>query len=238
MTQTNLSLPRQGKQPSENYLTTEEQLALVSQIQERTKLLKKKKAGLTLEEMRIRLRGERALKTLVHNCHRLIWSLINRFNFSDRLSNDELYQIGIITVERAANSYNPNWPGKPRNFTAWVFFLLRQKFRNLFKRELGLERKRATLHEQIRANARLCNDDTSLEFAIFEELKQLLKPILKTLTFHKQGQAFRAFYLQGETKHQIAISLGMTDNSVRTYLYEARKQLRGNPQIRELAGLC
>ncbi|WP_396150688.1 sigma factor-like helix-turn-helix DNA-binding protein [Acaryochloris sp. CCMEE 5410] len=45
--------------------------------------------------------------------------------------------------------------------------------------------------------------------------------------------AFRAFYLDGETTQQIALSLELTVGSVKAYLYEARKQLRGNPQIQE-----
>lgn len=237
MTHTTTFPARQGKQFSDRYLTTDEQLALVSQVQARTQLLKQKKTGLTLIEKRIRLRGERALKALVEGYHRLIWSMIHRFNFSNRLTIDEMYQISVITVEKAANYYNPNRIGRQRRFSSWVFFLLRQKFRNIFAHELGFERKQKTLYGQLTLNAPLCNEDTPQDFAILEELKQLLKPIIKTLSFKKQIQAFRAFYLKGETTQQIALSLGLTVGSIKTYLYEARKQLRDNPQIRELVGL-
>lgn len=237
MTHTTTFPARQGKQFSDRYLTTDEQLAFVSQVQARTQLLKQKKTGLTPEEKRVCLRGERALKALVEGYHRLIWMMIHRFNLSNRLTIDEMYQISVITLEKAANYYNPNRPGRCRNFTAWVFFLLRQKFRDIFARELGYERKQKTLYGQLTLNASLCNQDTPQDFAILEELKQLLKPIIKTLSIKKQVQAFRAFYLEGETIRQIALNLGLTAGSVKVYLYEGRKQLRGNPQIHELVGL-
>ncbi|KAI9130210.1 sigma factor [Acaryochloris sp. CCMEE 5410] len=188
MTYTTPFPTHQGKQLSDRrYLTTDEQLALVSQVQARTLLLKQKKAGLTLEETRICLRGERALKALVEGHHKMIWLMIHRFNFSDRLTTDELFQIGIITIEKAANYYNPTRPGRYRRFSSWVFFLLRQKFRNLFKQELGYEHKRKTLYGQLRMNAPLCNHDTPQDFAILEELKQLLKPLSKTLSFKSKS---------------------------------------------------
>lgn len=227
----------QGKQFSDRYLTTDEQLAFVSQVQARTQLLKQKKTGLTLEEKRIRLRGERALKALVDGYHKMIWAMIHRFNLSNRLTIDEMYQIGVITIEKAANYYNPNRTGRQRKFSTWVFFLLRQKFRSIFKRELGYENKQKTLYVQLSMNAPLCNEYTPQDFAILEEFKQLLKPIIKTLSPKKQIQAFRAFYLEGEATQQIALDLGLTVGSLKTYLYEARKQLRGNPQIHELVGL-
>lgn len=237
MTHTNTFPTRQGKQFPDRYLTTDEQLAFVSQVQARTQLLKQKKTELTLAEKRICLRGERALKALVDGCRGLIWSMIHRFNFSNRLSTDEMYQIGVITIEKAANYYNPNRAGRCRRFTAWVFFLLRQKFRNIFKRELGYENKQKTLYAQLSLNTPLCNENTPQDFAILEEFKQLLKPIIKTLSLKKQVQAFRAFYLEGEATQQIALDLDLTVGSLKTYLYEARKQLRGNPQIHELLGL-
>lgn len=235
MTQIVISQDSYTKRSTHEGLTEQEQWALVAHVKERTQLLKRKKEGLTLAEKRICLKGERALKLLVDECRRVIWAQIYRFNLDHRTPTEELYQIGLICVELAANSYNPNKPGKQRNFKNWVSLKLRSRLFNRFDTEFRYHRRSKAYCDQLINTNCTSNGYTLLDSAINKGLREKLDQIITTSLTDQQAKMIQAHYWQGKDAGNIAAHFGINRGVVRTYLYRSRKQLRENPQIKALA---
>ena len=126
MTQATLSAKHEA--PARQYLSAEQELSLVAQVKERTELLKRKQDNFTLEEHRIRIRGERAFNTLLEDYQGVMWRLVMRYSFLNRLTLDEMYQIAMVAVERAVSTHDPNRAGKQRKFSSWVFLKISSRF--------------------------------------------------------------------------------------------------------------
>lgn len=216
-------------------LPEQEQWILATHVKARTQLLKRKKEGLTLDERRICIKGERALRLLVEECRRVIWAQIYRFNFDHRTPTEELYQIGLMCVELAANSYSPNRPGKRRNFKGWVSLKLRSRLFNRFDTEFRYHRRGKAYCDQFINTNCTSNTYTPLDSAINKGLRDKLDQIITTSLTDQQAKIIQAHYWQGRDAGNIATHFGINRGMVRTYLYRSRKQLRENPQIKELA---
>ncbi len=153
MAQTQTAQASQSNPAPRIPLTPDEEWALVADVQARTQLLERKKEGLTLAEKRICIRGERALKVLVKECHRVIWAQIHRSKFTYRIPVEDMYQIGLMCVQLAANSYNPNRPGKQRSFKNWVSLILRRRLINRIDTESRYHRRgKAYCDQQIHSD--------------------------------------------------------------------------------------
>ncbi|KAI9129345.1 sigma-70 family RNA polymerase sigma factor [Acaryochloris sp. CCMEE 5410] len=224
-----------SKRPLHEGLTEQQAWELASQVKARTQLLKHKKEGLTLAEKRICLRGERALRLLINECRPIIWAQIYRFIGSERISRDEMYQLGVMCVERAANNHNPNKPGRQRKFKSWVSFQLRQRFLNLFRGEFRFcRRNRNTCNQLIHTN-RNSDGYTPLDSALNKDLRERLDQIITTSLTEQKAKLLQAYYWQDRDSASIASHFGIKRETVKGYLYESRKQLRENPQLKELA---
>ena len=210
-------------------LTPDEEWALVAHVQARTQLLEHKKEGLTMDEKRICHRGERALRLLVQDCHRLIWWHVNRSNFSYRIPKEEMYQIGLMCVDLAANSHNPNKPGKQRSFKSWVSLKLRSRLINRFDTEFRYHRRGKAYCDQQIHNNDISNGYTPLKLAFYQALREKLEQIIQTSLIGKKAEVFRAYYLQNEESKQIADSLGLKVETVWKYNQLSRRTAPRKP---------
>jgi DNA-directed RNA polymerase specialized sigma subunit len=147
-------------------LSAEQELALVTQVKERTELLKTKKKTLTLEEQRIRIDGERAFNSLVKEYKCLILSLVDRFNFLDQVTTDELYQVAVIAINQAISKHNPNRNGKLSRFSSWAFLIIRSKFIDMSKAELGLVNRTNGVRVELVRNNCHANERTPLKVSM------------------------------------------------------------------------
>ena len=237
MTQTQAIQASQSNPDSRIPLTPDEEWALVADVQARTQLLKSKKEGLTMAEKRICIRGERALRLLVQDCHRLIWWHVHRSSFSRHIPRDEMYQLGVMCVEQAANSHNPNKPGKQRSFKNWVSFQLKQRFIECFRKEFRYQRRnKAACDQQIHSEC-VSNGYTPFKSAFYQALREKLDQIITTSLTDQKAKLIQAHYWHGKDSANIAAHFGIKRKTVNGYLYESRKQLRDNPQLQELARL-
>lgn len=235
MVQVIISQDGYTKCPAREGLTEQEEWALVAQVKERTQLLKRKKEGLTLAEKRICIRGERALRLLVQECHPVIWSLINRFNGSQYIPTEEMYQLGVMCVERAANNHNPNKPGRKKGFKSWVLFQLRQLFIKLFDKEFGYYRRNKAICEELKLIKPVGDEDTPIDAKSNNDLKDKLDQIITASLPDYKAKLLQAYYWQGQDSANIANNFGLPRGTVNNYLRASRKQLRENPQLKELA---
>jgi RNA polymerase sigma factor (sigma-70 family) len=220
---------------SENWLTNEQVWDFVFQIRARTELLKHKKDNFTLEEERIRINGERALRAIVKDFYRLIWAVIHRFNVSDRFTFDEMYCIAVRVVEHAANSHNPIRGKRQKSFSGWVFMQLRQHFMRLFRDEFAYIRRNKAAYNNLKNNACFSNDKTPLKVLLEEDFREQIEQIVTASFSERRSEIFKEYYLNEEPVKNIAIKLGISRVTVETNTSKVRKQLRENPQFRELA---
>ncbi|NJR57342.1 MAG: sigma-70 family RNA polymerase sigma factor [Acaryochloris sp. CRU_2_0] len=237
MTQTQFTQATQSNPDPNNPLTPDEEWALVAHVQARTQLLKDKKEGLTLDEKRICLRGERALKVLVDECQRVIWAHIYRSNFSHRIPIEEMYQLALMCVEQAANNHNPNKPGKQTSFKNWVSLQLRRRLIDRFDKEFRYHRRGKAYCDQLIHTNGVSDGYTPIESACNQGLREKLERIINDSLPDHEAKLIHEYYLRGNESKRIAASLGITAPTVMSHIRESRKQLRDNPQIRELAGL-
>ncbi|NJR56679.1 MAG: sigma-70 family RNA polymerase sigma factor [Acaryochloris sp. CRU_2_0] len=198
-------------------------------------IAQKQKEGLTLDEKRICLRGDRALKALADECRRVIWAHIYRSNFSHRIPREEMYQIGLMCVELAANTHNPNKPGKQRSFKSWVALKLRGRLINRFDKEFRYHRRGKAYCEQLIHSNGVTDEYTPDEFVGNRDLSAKLEHIIQTSLTGKQAQVFQDYYLHNQEPTQIANRLDLKVGTVWKYNQLSRQQLRNNPQLRELA---
>ena len=204
-------------------------------VKARTQLLKHKKEGLTLAEKRICLRGERALRLLVQECRPVILAQIHRFNGSKHIPTEEMYQLGVICVERAANNHNPNKPGRKKGFKSWVSFQLRQLFIQLFDKEFGYYRRNKATCEKLKCIKPVGDEGIPIDVEPTNYLREKLDQIITASLPDDKAKLIQAHYWQGEGSTNIAARLGLSRWTVSKYLRVSREQLRENPQIKELA---
>jgi RNA polymerase sigma factor (sigma-70 family) len=235
MTYATLSAPSQRKSAARQYLTLEQELALVAQIKERNELLKSKKDSLTLEEQRIRLRGERAFNRLVKEYKCLIWSLVNRFSFVERITEDEMYQIAIIAINYAISKHDPDRFGKRRMFSSWVSMKVKCRLIDMYRSELCLCNRTRAIHVALVKNSCFANNQTPLTFSMEEDLRTQLDRIVTSSMSNENAHMFKKFYLEGKQTSHIAMELGTTYRFVEGRNRRSRDQLRKNPRLQELA---
>lgn len=235
MTYAIASRSSQEKTIADEYLTAEQENLLVVHVRERTELLKNKQDNFTLEEQKIRIRGERAFNTLVDKYRRLIWSLVYRFNFSERITTEEMYQFAVIVVNRAINNHKPNRNGRQAKFSQWVFVQIRQQFINLFRDEIRYEQRCIKVCNCLISNTCLTNKQTSLKLALEENFREQIEQIITTALTGKRAEVFQGCYLNGESPQEIAARLGLSERAVYSHRSKARKKLMANPRFQELA---
>ena len=235
MTQTQTVQPKQSNPAPRIPLTPDEEWALVADVQARTQLLKRKKEGLTLAEKRICIKGERALRLLVQDCHRLIWWHIHHFHTSNRIPMDEMYQLGVMVVESAANNHNPNKSGRQRTFTNWFSLQLKQHFIKLSKKESGYHRRCKSACDQLIHSDCVSDGYTPLKSACDQGLREKLEQIINKSLPEHEAKMIHDYYLRDKQSKYIAASLGVSSKTVMVHIGQSREQLRENPQLRELA---
>lgn len=235
MTQTQTAQTSQSNPDPSPPLTPDEEWALVADVQARTQLLKRKKEGLTLAEKRICIRGERALRLLINECRPVIWDKIYRSSLSHRIPRDEMYQLGVMCVERAANNHNPRKPGRQRSFKNWVSFQLNQRFINSFNKEFRYQRRnKAACDQQIHSDS-TSNGYTPLKSAFYQALREKLEQIINDSLPEHEAKLMHDYYLEDKESKYIAASLGIKPKTVMWHIRKSCKQLRENPQLKELA---
>jgi RNA polymerase sigma factor (sigma-70 family) len=216
-------------------LSAEQELALVTQVKERTELLKTKKKTLTLEEQRIRIDGERAFNSLVKEYKCLILSLVDRFNFLDQVTTDELYQVAVIAINQAISKHNPNRNGKLSRFSSWAFLIIRSKFIDMSKAELGLVNRTNGVRVELVRNNCHANERTPLKVSMEEDLKAQIDQVVEESLPVESVQVLRAFYYDGKRSKQIAAELGRSGPAIDRQNRMSRTELRANPRLQELA---
>ena len=242
MTQAILSASTQHQTAARQYLTAEQDWALVTQVKERTELLKLKKDDFTLEEHRIRIRGERAFKTLIEVYRRLIWGLVYRYQFSERITDDEMYQIAIIAVNYAMSRHNPNRKGKLSKFSTWVFLQVKCRFIDLYRSELSLARRVKVVQNSLSQDAGNANEQTPLKASLEAErdsleagFKEQLNQIITSTLRADYAQTIKEQYFVNKKLVHIAHEQGKSPSYIRAKNTISRKKLRENPKLRELA---
>jgi RNA polymerase sigma factor (sigma-70 family) len=241
MTQATLSASIQRQTVARQYLTAEQEWVLISQVRERTELLSRKTNGFTIEEEQIRLRGERAFNALVKECREIIWALIYRFKFSERISSDELYQVALTELSRAVKTYDPNRvgsKGKRARFISWVFFKVRCTFQSLYRDEFRRNDRQISLCQELMKTTCMTRDEAALpaipEVDVSEQFRKQLEQLIETTLPEKGAQIFKRSYLQGESPNQIAPKFGIRPSTVRTHNHESRMKLKTDPRLQEL----
>ena len=110
-------------------LSREQQIHYVQQVQARAALLKQK-TDFTLTEQRIILQGNRAFESLLCQFRHMIFSLIHRYSVSERYTFDELYEFGVIELERAVMRFDLS---KGNSLSSVIFTFVRRKFFTLYR---------------------------------------------------------------------------------------------------------
>ena len=234
MAQVILSVSIQEKVPVRQYLTVEQELALIAQVQERTQLLKSKTDPLTPEEQRTRIQGERAFERLLADNKGTICRLIHRYNFLNRIAFDEMYQIALVAFEKAVSSFNPKCSGKQRKFTSWVFLKISSKYISLYRSELVFSRKVKSAYDALRAcdkpnEYRPPNPlpEASLKEIILQEIESSLPK--------SDVQILKDYYFHEYPAKEIALSFGYSSAVLYKRKRNSLEQLRTNPRLQELA---
>jgi RNA polymerase sigma factor (sigma-70 family) len=153
------------------YLTNEQQLALVAQVKERNELLKIKQDNFAFEEQWIRINGERAFNTLIHEYRNLIWWIVRRYNFSRQITLDEMFQIAVIAVKYAINKHNPNRKGKICPFSGWACLKIKSRLISLYRSELGLTKRMRTIQNDLVKKGFSINETTPLKISTESDLR-------------------------------------------------------------------
>jgi RNA polymerase sigma factor (sigma-70 family) len=216
-------------------LSAEQELALVAQVKERTELLKSKKGNFTLEEQRIRIEGERAFNSLVKEYKFLILSLVDRFNFLDHVTTDELYQVAVIAINHAISKHNPNRNGKLSRFSSWAFLKIRSKFIDMSKAELGLVNRTNGVRVALVRNNCYANERTPLKVSMEGDLKAQIDQVVEESLPAESAQVLRAFYYDGKRSKQIAAELGTSGPAIDRQNRMSRIELKAHPLLQELA---
>jgi RNA polymerase sigma factor (sigma-70 family) len=228
------TLSAKHETPARQYLSAEQELSLVAQVKERTELLKRKQDNFTLEEHRIRIRGERAFNTLLDDYQGVMWRLVIRYSFLNRLTLDEMYQIAMVAVERAVSTHDPKRAGKQRKFSSWVFLKISSRFISLYRTELVHSRKLRAAYEGAR------NSVKPKEYRMPDPLPKvnlkevMLKEIESTLT-PGDAQILKDYYIHRTPRRTVAQRLGYSLSFLDIRKREGLRQLRSNPRIQELA---
>ena len=235
MAQVIISESIQQKTSARQRLTAEQELALVAQVKERNELLKRKKDSFTLEEQRIRIKGERAFNALVDGYRNLIWSLVYRFKVSNRIAYDDMYQAAVKEIDRAVNTHNPKKIGKQAKFSTWVCIHIRSKFITLFRDEYRFVSKNEAFCNNLINTNHLINEQTPLKVAIKGDFREQIEQTIKHSLSEKQSTTVIAHFLEGERLTQIALKLGESTECIEKRSSNGSKLLRTNPRLQELA---
>jgi DNA-directed RNA polymerase specialized sigma subunit len=160
---------REQKSSPQVQLSREQQLELVLQVQERIAVLKQKKDGFTPEEKQIIFRGDRAFESLAIQFRRMIFSLVNRYTITTSYTFDEMYEYGLIEMERAVTRFDPS-----RGFaiSGVVFAYVRNKFFVLNKKIL-VEERRTTKRDIYLMASPLADERSPLAVALEAEEKMI-----------------------------------------------------------------
>lgn len=233
MSHVTLSRPTEVQTAAGQYLTDEEAWKLVAQVKARTELLKRKEDNFTLEEQRIRINGERAFNTLVNECSRLIWSLVHRFNFSNRVTSDEMFQLARIAIHRAVNNHKSGKAQNPKSFMGWVFLYIKSKFIDLYREELRYVRRVKAAKDSLKAQFS-SNQETPLQLAIERNLGEIVNQEIDSILPERNRFVVKAFYLQDQERKQIGRSIGRSDQVVSELKRNSLNQLSNQPRIKEL----
>ena len=196
--------------------------------------MKFKKDGFTLEEHRIRIRGERAFNTLLEDYQGVMWRLVMRYSFLNRLTLDEMYQIAMVAVERAVSTHDPNRAGKQRKFSSWVFLKISSRFISLYRTELVHSRKLRAAYEGARNSVKPREyrmpdpmPKVNLKAVMLEEIESTLTPA--------DAQILKDCYIHRTPRRAVAQQLGYSLSFLDIRKRAGLRQLRANPRIQELA---
>lgn len=234
MTQATLSASTQEKAPVRRYLTPDQELALIVQVQERTQLLQSKTACLTLDEHRIRIQGERAFNRLVEDYKGTIYRLIHRYRFLNRITFDEMYQIALVAFEKAVSSFNPKCPGKQRKFSSWAFLKITSKYISLYRSELVYSRKVRSAYEGARATDKPSEYQPPAPLPQ-ANLKQIIVQEIEASLPMSDAQILKDFYINRYSMKVIALNFGYSTEVLNKCKRQSLRKLRTNPRLQELA---
>jgi RNA polymerase sigma factor (sigma-70 family) len=237
MTQAILSVPARKNGSVREHLTAEQEHFLITQVQERTRLLKRKKNFLTPEEQRIRIRGERAFNLLLEDYQGVIRRLMHRYSFLNRISHDEMYQIALVAFEKAVNSYNPNCSQKQRKFSSWVFLKICSKYISLYRTELCHSRRIRVAYDALRSKANP-NEYQPSETILEVNMREILMDEIESTLTRCEADILKQFYFQKKKRKEIADQLGCSTLYIDTRRRRSLKQLSTNLRLRGLAETC
>ena len=239
MTYATLSASSSEKTAARQYLSADQELALVAQVKERTELLKLKKDSFTLDEQRIRIKGERAFNTLIDEYRGLIWSIVHRYSFSKRITTEELFQVAIIAVNYAVGKHEQN---RGHKFSSWVFLKIKSRFTDLYRSELCLTRRLKITQDSLVKHTRIANEQTPLKVtlekekvSLEEKFSECLNQIIMATLPEGHVQALKEQYFEGKPVQDIAKEQGKPSWFIEGKNRRSRVKLKANPRLRELA---
>ena len=235
MAQATLSKSIQRQTAARQYLTPDQEWALILQVRARNELLKRKTQDLTLDEKRIHITGERAFKTLIESYRRVIWSLIYRFQFTERFTTDEMYQVALIATEKALNCYDPQSFERVSSFGGWVHCRIRFAFLTLMRAEFRFADRNRAFCKVLKQDAHDVDERTPLKAAMQADLRaQLEKVILESLST-QNALLIKAYYANQKKVKVVAAEFALTAQAVENRNLRSRAQMRKHPRIQELA---
>jgi RNA polymerase sigma factor (sigma-70 family) len=235
MTQAFLSASTQRQTAARKYLTAEQEWALISQVRERSELLKRKTQGFTLDEKRIHIKGERAFKTLIESYRRVIWSLIYRFHITERFTTDEMYQVAIIAAEKALTCYDPQSFDRESSFGGWIHCRIRFAFLNLMRSEFRFADRNRAFCNVLKQDTQCADERTPLKDAMQEDLRTQLEKVVTESLSTQNALLIDAFYANQKKVKVVAAEFAMTEQAVENRNLRSRAQLRKHPRLQELA---
>jgi RNA polymerase sigma factor (sigma-70 family) len=165
----------------------------------------------------------------------LIWLLIHRFNVSDRITPDEMYQIALQEVNNAINRHNCNREGRTARFKNWLFLHIRSKFICLFKIELNFVQRNERYRTQLINTNSFANEETPLKVAIEADLREQIKQVVMSTLDEGQATTIKAYFFEGLQYVSIAHRLGEKPGTIEMRSTRGRKKLKENPRLQELA---
>lgn len=235
MTYATLSASSSEKTAARQYLSTDQELALIAQVKERTELLKVKKDNFTLDEQLIRIRGERAFNTLFSEYRFLVWHLIKRFSISDRVTLEEMQQHAAIGFDKAINSYKTSTGCHKERLSGWVFFVLRRKFIGIFRSEMNFVKRTKNIEQGLIKTLQASNNETPIKALMQEEIKIKIELAIPESLTDVQSKVFIAHYYNEVPGKVLAAQLGTTNQAIKDKNRWSRISLRKNPRLQELA---
>lgn len=178
------------------------------------------------------------IDTLIHEYTALVPYFIKKMQGVSASNYDDVYQVGMIALWKAARLYDESQQVKFSTFASTcikraMYTEIHGAMRNLDKSKLSLDNENDSFHSKLMELFSLGDKDV-FSTVHAKELLELVRKVEKSRTIQTEKKGIRAVLLscQGLNNEEIAKEIGVKANSVRAMQTVGRRTLLANPIIR------